>query len=112
MVRNGMMGCFQENAFSIPVSTCAAPIYKVIKSQHGYQCVPPSLPLLALPCDSPLSLEWCSVRYRGECRSRRTGRRDRSSGRLEHRLSALAHDADELPLFHLARSIVMVEDRK
>jgi len=42
MVRNGMMGCFQENAFSIPVSTCAAPIYKVIKSQHGYQCVPPS----------------------------------------------------------------------
>ncbi|GAA5892120.1 hypothetical protein JCM8208_001439 [Rhodotorula glutinis] len=39
MVRNGMMGCFQENAFSIPVSTCAAPIYKVIKSQHGYHIV-------------------------------------------------------------------------
>lgn len=36
-----MMGAFQDNAFSIPVSTTREPIYKVIKTSHGYQCVLP-----------------------------------------------------------------------
>lgn len=40
MQRTGMIGAFQDNAFDIPVSTCAQPNYKVIKSSHGYQYVP------------------------------------------------------------------------
>merc|ERR1712093_64112 len=39
MPRNGMMGAFQDNAFSIPVSTTREPIYKVIKTSHGYHIV-------------------------------------------------------------------------
>ncbi|BGP37020.1 hypothetical protein JCM10450v2_000930 [Rhodotorula kratochvilovae] len=39
MPRTGMMGAFQDNAFDIPVSTCAQPSYKVIKSSHGYHIV-------------------------------------------------------------------------
>lgn len=34
-----MNGEFQAQCFSIPVSTCAAPIYKQIKTKHGYHLV-------------------------------------------------------------------------
>lgn len=37
MIRSAMNGEFQKECFSIPVSTCAAPVYKQVKTKHGYQ---------------------------------------------------------------------------
>lgn len=39
MTRSAMNGEFQTNCFSIPVSTCAAPSYKQVKTKHGYHIV-------------------------------------------------------------------------
>ncbi|SCV72763.1 BQ2448_4300 [Microbotryum intermedium] len=39
MTRAQMMGAFQDVCFAIPVSTCAAPIYREIKTKHGYHIV-------------------------------------------------------------------------
>lgn len=36
MVRQMMVAEFQTQAFTIPVSTVSNPIYKSIKTQHGY----------------------------------------------------------------------------
>ncbi|KAL8291887.1 hypothetical protein RQP46_002145 [Phenoliferia psychrophenolica] len=39
MTRQQMMGAFQEVCFAMPVSTCAAPNYREIKTKFGYHIV-------------------------------------------------------------------------
>ncbi|GAA5969263.1 hypothetical protein JCM21900_005020 [Sporobolomyces salmonicolor] len=39
MIRTSMMGAFQEVCFDMQPSTCAQPIYKEIKTKHGYHIV-------------------------------------------------------------------------
>ncbi|SCZ91911.1 BZ3500_MvSof-1268-A1-R1_Chr5-3g08214 [Microbotryum saponariae] len=39
MTRAQMVGAFQDVCFTIPVSTCASPIYREIKTKHGYHIV-------------------------------------------------------------------------
>ncbi|KAM0749988.1 FKBP-like protein [Meredithblackwellia eburnea MCA 4105] len=39
MTRQQMMGDFQNVCFTMPVSTCAAPIYREIKTKFGYHIV-------------------------------------------------------------------------
>jgi len=39
MNRAGMVGPFQQEAFSIPISTVSSPVYKQIKTQFGYHIV-------------------------------------------------------------------------
>ncbi|GAA5873591.1 hypothetical protein JCM16303_001172 [Sporobolomyces ruberrimus] len=36
LIRTAMIGAFQEVCFDIPVSTCASPNYRQIKSKFGY----------------------------------------------------------------------------
>ncbi|GAA5856423.1 hypothetical protein JCM8547_008738 [Rhodosporidiobolus lusitaniae] len=39
VTRQGMIGAFQEVCFDMQPSTCAAPVYKCIKSKFGYHIV-------------------------------------------------------------------------